>query len=264
MTNIKRLHEQADELERLLRLQSFPVGLKLLRSVDEIPEGAQRPLKDMGYHLSFCQAIALARRYGTTVAETIEDMWCFEAVLGLGFAKPPQRFLDGHHRYPFGASSLEAGANWDKNMPRLDYGLYTAVVVAPLAKVNFEPDLFIVYADPSKIYQIVSAKAWLDGKDITSRVSGGGACIYCIVPVMQDKIWQLTIPCQGDQARAACNTYDMIFSAPVEVLDDLLRGLRASQERGHGLPTRTNMSIEYPLPEPYVEIGKMIGMDWVK
>ena len=56
----------------------------------------------------------------------------------------------------------------------------------------------------------------------------------------------------------------MLFSAPIEVLDGLLQGLRASQERGHGLPHRVNMSIEYPVPESYVELGKMLGMDWVK
>lgn len=264
MTNMEQLHQQAEELERLLRLQTYPVGLKMLKSVEEIPEGAQRPVKDLGYHLSFCQAIAMARRFGTTIAETKEDMWCFEPVLGLGFEKPPQRFLDGYHRYPFAASTLEAGATWDKAMPRLDYSLYKAVVVAPLAKVNFEPDLFIIYGDPSKIRGLVTAKSWLDGKDITPRVSAAAACIYSVVPVLKDKVWQLAIPCFGDLRRAGCSTYDMIFSAPIQVLDDLLRALRAAQEGGLGMPYRVTMPTDYPLRESYVEMGKLIGMDWIK
>lgn len=264
MTNIKHLHEQAEELETLLRLQSFPLGLKLLKSVDEIPEGAQRPVKDMGHHLSLCQALALARRAGMTVAETKEDMWCFEPVLGLGFEKPPQRFLDGYHRYPLYATTLEAGATWAKAFPCLDHGLYTAVVTAPLAKVNFEPDLFIVYGEPAKIGRILSAKTWLDGKDITTTLSSGGACVYSVVPVMKDKGWHIITPCGGDLGRAACETYNMIFSAPIEVLDDLLRGLRVAKEKGQGLPRQVDTSAEYPLAEPYVEIGKLIGMDWVK
>jgi len=56
----------------------------------------------------------------------------------------------------------------------------------------------------------------------------------------------------------------MLFSAPIEVLDDLLRSLRDSQRRNYGLPHQVLMPIEYPLPEAYVEIGKIIGMDWVK
>ena len=192
--NLKHLHEQADELERLLKLQSFPVGVKLLRGKDEIPEDAQRPVRDMKYHLSLCQAIALARRFGVTVAEAKEDMWCFEPVIGLGFEKPPQHFLEGYNRYPFNVSTLEAGATWAKSFPRLDHGLYSAVVVGPLNKVNFEPDMFIVYGDPSKIKDILSAKCWLDGKDITPTVSGNAVCCYSIVPPMTDKVWQVSFP----------------------------------------------------------------------
>ncbi len=264
MADIKRLHEQADELERLLRLQTYPVGVKLLRSVDEVPEGAKRPVKDLGYHLSLCQAIALARRAGMTIAEAKEDMWCFEPVIGLGFEKPPQRFLDGHNRYPFNTSTLEAGATWARNLPRLDYGLYKAVVVAPLAGVNFEPDILLLYGDPSKIHEVLSAKNWLDGKDPRPALSGNAACIYAIAPAMKDKVWQFTIPCLGDIRRAACDSCDMIFSAPIEVMDGLLEGLRAAHKTGKGLPRQPNMSIEYPQNPWYMEIGKMLGMDWLK
>ncbi len=76
MTNFEYMHKQAEELQQLLRLQSFPLAVKLLKSVDEIPEGAQRPVRDMGHHLSFCQALSLPRRQGITIAETKEDMWC--------------------------------------------------------------------------------------------------------------------------------------------------------------------------------------------
>ena len=265
MIDVKRLHEQAEELDRLLRLRSFPVGLKLLRSVDEIPEGAQRPVKDLGYHLSLCQALSLARRDGMTIAEAKEDMWCFEPVIGLGLEKPPQRFLEGYSRYPeSAASTLEAGATWARNFPRFDYGLYSAVVVAPLAKVNFEPDLFMIYAEPNQIRDLLQAKNWLDGKDITPRVSATSACVYSIVPVIKGNSWHITIPCMGEFSRAACNSCDMIFSASIEILHDLLRALRASQAKGRGMPRRIAMQTEYPSQENYIEMAKLMGMDWVK
>jgi len=85
------MHEHAKELERLLRLQSMPIALKMFTKEEDIPEGALWPVKDMGHHLSFCQALALTRRRGLTIAETKSDMWCFEPVVGLGFVKPPRR-----------------------------------------------------------------------------------------------------------------------------------------------------------------------------
>ena len=120
MTDLEEMHGQARELEHLLKLQSLPLALKMLKSEDEIPEDAQRPVKDMGFHLNFCQALALSRRNGLTIAESMQDMWCFEPVVGLGFVKPPKRFLEGHNRYPASARTLEAGSNWARNMPRFE------------------------------------------------------------------------------------------------------------------------------------------------
>jgi uncharacterized protein (DUF169 family) len=110
MIDLEEMHAQARELETLLRLQSLPIALKMVKSNDEIPADAKRPLKDMGFHLNFCQALAFSRRHGLTVAQMKEDMWCFEPVVGFGFARPPQRFLDGHNRYPASARTLEAGS----------------------------------------------------------------------------------------------------------------------------------------------------------
>jgi uncharacterized protein (DUF169 family) len=264
MIDLEELHRQAKELESLLRLQSLPLALKMLRSVDEIPEGAKRPVKDMGHHLSFCQALALSRRHGLTIAETKEDMWCFEPVVGLGFTEPPKRFLDGYNRYPGTASTLEAGSTWARNMPRFDYGVYSGVVSAPLATANFEPDLFIVYGEPAKMTQIMLSKIWLDGKDITVTLSSHAACVYYVVPPMKQGKWHISLPCGGDLRRAACEVYNMVFSAPIGVLGDLLKGLRAIQDEGLGLPLHLAPAIEYPLPQAYVELGKLIGMDWVR
>ncbi len=258
------MHKLGKEVEAILRLQTFPLAIKFLKGSEDILEGAKRPLRDLGYHLSFCQALELSRRQGWTIAESKEDMWCFEPVVGLGFEKPPQRFLDGWNRYPDTASTLEAGATWAKNLPRLDYGLYSTVVSAPLIKATFEPDIFVIYGEPAKMTQIMLAKIWLDGKDITVRLSGHAACVYYVVPVMKDKGWHISLPCGGDLRRAACETNNMVFSAPIEVLGDLYKGLLAIQREDLGIPLNVSPAIEYPLPKSYVEIGKIMGMDWVK
>ncbi len=262
--DIARMHEQAAELVGLLRLQSMPIALKMLRSEADIPEDAVRPVRDLGHHLSFCQALALTRRRGLTIAETREDMWCFEPVVGLGFVEPPQRFLDGHNRYPGSASTLEAGATWARNMPRFDPSTYSAVVTAPLETATFEPDIFLLYGNPAVMTQIMLAKNWLDGEDIVTRMSGHAACVYYVVPAVAQRQWSMSIPCGGDQRRAACDDYSMIFSAPSDALGGLLDGLRAIRDTGAGLPSSPSLAVEYPLEKSYVELGHAIGMDWVR
>ena len=264
MVDITQMHQGARELERLLRLQSMPIALKMLREGEEIPEEAVRPVRDMGHHLSFCQALALTRRRGLTIAETREDMWCFEPVVGLGFAKPPPKFLEGHNRYPASASTLEAGATWARNMPRLEFETYSAVVTAPLETADFEPDILLLYGSPAVMTQIMLAKNWLDGEDVLSRMTGHAACVYYVVPALKEQKWCMSIPCGGDLRRTGCDDNSMIFSAPAGVLGDLLTGLQAIRDTGCGLPSSPSFAIEYPLEKMYVEIGKSIGMDWVR
>ncbi len=83
------------QFEDHFRLRTKPIAIKMLANEAEIPAGAVRPLKDMGHHLSLCQAFSLARRQGQTTALLLEDNWCFEPVVGLGFKAPPAIFLDG-------------------------------------------------------------------------------------------------------------------------------------------------------------------------
>jgi len=187
-------HDQARDLERLLRLQSMPIALKMVTAEKEIPGNALRPMKDRGHHLSFCQALAWTRRKGLTIAETREDMWCFEPVVGLGFVKAPQQFLNGHNRYPGSARNLAAGATWAQNMPRFDYPQYRAVVTAPLETTTFEPDIFLLYGSPAVMTQIMMAKNWLDGKDIETTMTGHAACLYYVVPAIKNGQWRMSIP----------------------------------------------------------------------
>jgi uncharacterized protein (DUF169 family) len=106
------LHEYGDKIEMYLKLKTFVLAIKLLENKKDIPFVVKRPKKDFGYHLSLCQAFAISRREGTSFAILKEDMWCFESVIGLGLAKAPQYFLEGHNRFPGTARTLEADKNW--------------------------------------------------------------------------------------------------------------------------------------------------------
>jgi uncharacterized protein (DUF169 family) len=109
MTNIAALRNCGEEIEKRIRLRSFPLAVKLLESEADIPQGAQRPLRDFGYRIDLCQGYALSRREGKTIAVFKEDMWCFEPIVGYGWAEPPQYFLEGHNRFPQDVKDLESG-----------------------------------------------------------------------------------------------------------------------------------------------------------
>ncbi len=264
MEDLRVLHEFGQELEKKLRLQTFPLAVKVLKREDEIPSGAFRPMRDSGRHLATCQGLALSRREGILVAQTKTDMWCPEGVIGLGLAEPPPFYLEGHHRFPQSVESLEAGSVWARECPRLDFGQYAGILSAPLTEARFLPDVIVVYCDTHQLGTLLLAASSKTGHEVTCTVSSKGACVYSIVPPLKNQGYQVTVPCPGDRRYAMAARDEMIFSLHIGKMPEFLSSLLYLDQHAYRLPLRCIMHPEADLPKNYVELGKMIGMSWMK
>ena len=254
-------HEYGEELEKRLRLQTFPLAVRLLEKEGDIPRGAQRPVKDFGYHLALCQGFALSRRGGTTLAMLKEDMWCFEPVVAYGLAEAPEYFLEGYNRFPRDVKTLEAGANYAHELPRLEFGKYIGVVSAPLMTATFEPDVIMIYCNSVQLSLLLLGRECKDGLNLKCSLSSHAACVYGVVPAIQSGECQVAVPCRGDRYAAIAGDDEMVFTVPKGRLEDLVMGLRHVHETDSKLPRGYKMQPEYELPESYAKIGKMLGMD---
>ncbi len=259
VNDIKTIQEWGDELERRLRLKTFPLALLFLKGEGDIPAGATRPLKDLGYHLSLCQSFQLTRREGKVMAMLKEDHWCFEPVVGYGLGEPPQYFLDGHNRYPRDVATLEAGKHYAEEFPRLPVGKYIGVVSAPLRSTPFVPDIVTIYCDSSQLCLLLLGREYKEGYNLKCALSGHAACVYGIIPAMQTGECQVAVPCRGDHYRAMAGDEEMIFTVPYPKLADLMEGLRQIAKTGSKLPTGYSFQPEYKLPEAYQKIAEMMG-----
>ena len=260
MAKFDVFHEYGEEIERRIRLQTFPLAIKLLQREADIPEGAERPLRDFGYRVLLCQGYAMSRKDGKTIAMFKEDMWCFEPVVGYGWAEPPQYFLDGHNRFPQDVKDLEAGKNFVSDFPRLEVGRYQGVVSAPLTTADFVPDLVMIYCDSAQLSLLLLGREYKDGHDLTCHLSSHAACVYSVVPAIQRGECQIAIPCRGDRNGALAGSEEIIFSIPTQKIEGLLAGLRHVEKYGSKLPRSPHMRIEPERPESYVEIYKMMGL----
>lgn len=254
MTDYK---EYGRRLENLIRPNSHPLAVRMLRSPDEVPEEALRPIRDFGKCMSTCQVFALSRRFGETVAQLFEDMWCPEPVIGFGLAEPPQYFYEGRTRYPDGVKSLEAGANWAREFPRFEVGKYVGVVSAPLTTASFEPDVAVIYCDSAQLLRLLLGLAYEDGRDIETVLGGHSACVYAVVPSMLKGECQASVPCRGDRGRAGTQDYEMIFSIPRDQIARVIEGLE--QPGTASVPTKFSMNPEYGLSTGYAEIARQMG-----
>lgn len=261
MKSLGVLREYAESLEKLLRLKTFPLAVKLLEKEEDIPEGAKRPKRDYGYRFITCQGFSESRKAGATIAQTKDDMWCFEAALGYGFIEPNEYFLEGNTRVPEGIiSTWEAAKFWAQAFPRLEYGKYVAIVTAPLAEANFEPDLVMLYVDSTQMTQLLIARIWIDGHDITSRLSGMGACVMGVVPVIQTGECHVSFPCPGDRNWASAQDNEVIFSGPIGKVEGLIAALEHFKQCGLGIPMVPTLARQPQILPSYMEMAKMYGM----
>ena len=259
MTEPKIYREYGEDLERRLRLKTFPLALKLLEKEKDIPEGAKRPLKDFGHHLSLCQILQMSRREGKTLAMLKEDHWCFEPVVGYGLGEPPEYFLEGHNRYPRDVETLAAGKNYALEFPRLEVGKYVGIASAPLRTTSFEPDVVMIYCDSSQLCLLLLGREYKEGNNLKCSLSGHAACVYGVIPAVQSGECQVAVPCRGDHYRAMAGDDEMIFTVPRGKLEDLMLGLRRIEATGSKLPQGYAFLPEYPLQEAYKKTAQMMG-----
>lgn len=135
MPDILNCKKYGEKLESLLRLQTSPIAVKMIKKESDIPEGTLRPKKDQGKHYAQCQAFSLSRRDKLTVAMLKEDNWCPGPVLAYGLVPPPE----------------SPAQNTGKQFEGFEIGKYKGILSAPLRSTSFEPDLVIIYSDTNQL-----------------------------------------------------------------------------------------------------------------
>jgi uncharacterized protein (DUF169 family) len=255
---LSKYRDYCKRIEKQVKPISLPLAIKMVKDENEIPKTAKKPIKDYRTCMSTCQVFALSRKYGETIVQLFEDMWCPEPVIGFGLVEPPQYFLEGRNRYPGGVSSLEAGSNWARAFPRFEVGQYIGILSAPLRSALFKPDMVMLYCNSAQLLKLLLGIAYQDGKDLSVIFGGHAACVYSVVPPIQRNQCWVTVPCRGDRGRAGTQDDELIFSVPIEQIDRLANGL---EQPGTGtIPTSFSMATEYRLSESYAEMARLMGM----
>jgi len=258
MTPLEEINRFGKLLEERLHLRTSPIAVKLLEGEKDIPEGAIRPKRDWGEHFAQCQAFAMSRRQGASIAMMKEDHWCWGPVIGYGLAD----FPEGFPPIPFMIEDEEASRKHQENFPRLAKGKYAGLVSAPLKTTNFDPDLVLVYSNPAQLRSMLMAIKVKKGFMITSQFDPIDSCVYSIVPVLLSGQYRITLPDPGEYERAMAGEDEMILSVPMDKMADLVSGLEKIETMRLGYrQLAMQMQPNFPRPDFYRELYKVWGLD---
>ncbi|WP_242343417.1 DUF169 domain-containing protein [Anaeromyxobacter terrae] len=247
----------AKHLEKHLRVATFPVGIRPLAPGEPMPAKARRPSKDLGAQVAICQCVALARRYGWTIAFSGEDLACPIAKAAFGFEDRIPYYERGSLAEGMYASCQEAGAAFESALPRFAPNEVSGVALGPLDRLTFEPETVVVYGNSAQVLRLVNAALYEKGGSFKTEFTGRGDCADIVIRTRQTKEPQLILPCYGDRVFGLAADDEMAFTFPFGMAEAIVAGLEGTSRGGIRYPIPTFALRAHPaFPPSYVELER--------
>lgn len=253
--------ELYDFFQEYLRPATYPVAVKLSKE-EMLPPKVRNATQVNGYRLAVCQAIALARRAGRTLGFTVKDHGCALSHILMGLKEEPDFALEGHLCYPLYTKTKEGGIRMRDAECRLDVGTFKTLIVAPLHRADFEPDIIIIYGNPAQIIRLINGDIFAEGGAFTASFMGRGACAAYISYPVKHKKCNLVIPGGGERVFASTTDDEMAFAIPKERIQAVVEGVKGTHDSGAArIPTPFfGVAISAKYPPHYDELERYVGL----
>ncbi|MFQ6050483.1 MAG: DUF169 domain-containing protein [Candidatus Hydrothermarchaeota archaeon] len=237
----------ANVLYKYIRLNSFPVGVKLLEKKEEIPPKTRRFKTKMNN----CQLAGLARSYGWVVGATKEDLVCVAGAACVGLIETPEKITSGKISYKVNQKTLEAAKKMQDAVFRLK-PIYEAILFYSIERAPMDPDVVLCYVNPAQAMRLIHASLWEIGGKLKFGSSGEyGLCGEAIAQTIIEKEPKIAVACYGDRRFGLTQDHELIFSFPAEWTERILEGLEETHKAGVRYPIPFQLEFAPQMPEIY-------------
>lgn len=220
----------SDRIKESINLAASPIGIALIPSAKGLLDHTNVRLLT---RTAPCHMAALARYYRQegVVGASSEGIKCILGLSCLGLAKTPTRVKEGGLNQRF-TSGSEAARNLNRSIRMLgDSGKrYDAVIMSPLDLIPLSPQAIALYVTPAQALRLVLALAYKEGEAIPTSITGQGSLCAAVAKVVDEGSIVLDIPCVGDRAYGFVQEHEMIVAFPAEKSDELIDGLRSTED----------------------------------
>ena len=245
------------EVQTYIKPTTLPLAIRLLTLEEEIPEKTRRPKRDFKKRFAICQAVGMSRRTGWTFALGKEDVSCPLSQVSLGFERELPFFKEGNLCEGMYTGSKEAGKKTEASVPKFEYDQYKYILIGPVGRADYEPDIILIYGDSAQIMRLVHAALFEEGGTLTSNFMGRYDCADYTAGVMNSGKCQVILPCNGDRIFGFVQDFEMAFAIPYSQIDKIILGLQGTHKGGVRYPIPFFMNWEATFPPKYVELEKL-------
>ena len=250
------LQKWADDLETHIRPSTFSLAIKLATAEEKIPEKMKIPSRDIQARVATCQSFSISRRYGWSLAISEAEISCPLTKVAFGFKPATEYYLEGNAAAGMYTETKEIGARTEAEVPKLPYGKYKYIWIAPIRRANFDPDLFVIYGNPAQVMRLLTAYLYKRGGYLHSRFSGRLDCADIVIETFLTNECQLILPCYGDRIFGLTQDDEMAFTVPKSKVPMVQEGLAGTHKGGIRYPIPAYLQFEGKFPDSYTKVEK--------
>lgn len=255
MNLVERTIEQrkalSDAFVRLVRLQSHPVAVKMLKSLSEVEGmGIKRPDRK----LALCQLISQAYFIGHRRVATVEELkdMCPLGCAALGFMETPRAYAEGLAYLGSYHLTKEVGKSVIESVPKFDLAKYSGILVSALDRSPIDPDVVVFGGNVSQMLVFVRAYLHSRGGRLDFGTCAMAGCADLVVTAIRTGKPTVVLPCLGYRLLAFPSDTDLLCGVPGALLEDILKGVEFNYKGGVVYPTAwQHIARNLPLIWPY-------------
>ncbi len=240
-----------DALNRLLRLRTTPVGMKLFRSGEELA-AVPRLRRPQAIHTTD-QIVGMAARNGWTVGITADDLVGEQCKTVIGLAPRDGEWLSGKRYHGVWYGDKDSAAAHQEAMDVVPFGQYEAMAVSPLASRRLDPvDICLIYATPAQMILFINGLQWTGYKKLDWGCVGESSCADSWGRALKTGEPSLSIPCYAERRYGGVMEDELLMAIPPDFLPKVI----------HGLEHLANNGLRYPIPPYGVNTDARAGLGY--
>ena len=222
----KTVAELAEQLDRLLKLRTLPIGMKLFedKAAMEAVPGLRRPAK--GKTFSTCQLVTQSRMAGFTLGITTENVPAFSSCSSvIGLDSPGDIYTSGRKMEGVWFENREAAAAHQAQMPRVE-PKYAGLAISPLRSARLDPpDVCLFYGNPAQMILFINGLQWKTYQRYDFSITGESACADSWGHALKTQSVSLSIPCFAERRYGGVADDEMLMALPPADLARAVEGL---------------------------------------
>jgi uncharacterized protein (DUF169 family) len=238
--------ELGAELENTLRLKTKIIAYRRLEKAEELD--TIKNVIRLDRFFTFCQVPFMVRVNGITVGITKENKILDRCsrIFGLRQATEKSMNAEAAMLSTTWFHSPEEALQQQNDYYRVPVG--GAIVLAPLTKQKFEPEVLLMYGNPAQIMMVLCGLQKVKYEHFSFSFIGEGACSDSLAQCYITGKPAVSIPCYGERSMGGVSDDEIVVALPPGELERAISGLKELAKIGRKYPIDSTGPLLDPTP----------------